>query len=282
MEEKESTITGLPGYSETDSLPVSSGVMPQVMTINMNMAAENMRIDNPDGGSGHPASGSEDLIGKKNRVRQKKYYSDGNLRVQPFHHHKAVPGGALTSPPAVFSFSPSPPSDGLISSLKRCRGRPPGSGNWQLLASLGFDLEGELFANTAGGDFTPHVVTVNTGEGRFEIISLSGSFTVTETGGVRSRTDCCRQLHLPNEMKAHKRKHQRENAIGSGIPVGAQEVPTEARPISEAKPVGETCLISASSLPEQSHEGADNSASDQQISYAADPFTSCLNGTQHM
>ena len=24
--------------------------------------------------------------------------------------------------------------------------------------------EGELFADTAGGDFTPHVVTVNTGE----------------------------------------------------------------------------------------------------------------------
>lgn len=27
--------------------------------------------------------------------------------------------------------------------------------------------EGELFANTAGGDFTPHVVTVNTGEVMF-------------------------------------------------------------------------------------------------------------------
>ncbi|KAF2307558.1 hypothetical protein GH714_029721 [Hevea brasiliensis] len=226
--------------------------MPQVMTINMNMAAENMSmersliatttppttgIDGPYGGSGHPASGSE------------------------------------------------------------------------------------LFANTAGGDFTPHVVTVNTGEdvagkilafaqkgprgicilsangavsnvtirqpgssggiliyeGRFEIISLSGSFTVTETGGLRSRTGGlsvslaspdgrvigCRiaglllaaspiQLHLPNEMKAHKRKHHRENAIGSGIPV------------------------------EQSHEGADNSTSDQQISNAANPFTSCLNGSQHM
>ncbi|KAF2307546.1 hypothetical protein GH714_029679 [Hevea brasiliensis] len=252
-------------------------------------------IDGPDGGSGHPASGSEDLIGKKNRVRPKKYDSDGNLRVQPFHHHKAVPRGALTSPPAGFSFSPSPPSDGLISSLKRCRGRPPGSGNWQLLASLGFDLEGELFANTAGGDFTPHV-------GRFEIISLSGSFTVTETGGVRSRTGGlsvslaspdgrvigCRIAGLllaaspiqivvgsfmPNGYKAHKRKHHRENAIGSRIPAGAQDVPTEARPISEAKPVGETCLISASSLPEQSHEGADNSASDQQISNAANPFT---------
>ncbi|KAF2307543.1 hypothetical protein GH714_029670 [Hevea brasiliensis] len=323
--------------------------MPQVMTINMNMAAENMSmersliatttppttgIDGSDRGSGHPASGSEDLIGKKNRVRPKK-----------------------------------------------CRGRPPGSGNWQLLASLGFDLEGELFANTAGGDFTPHVdvagkilaiaqkgprricilsangavsnVTISQPgssggiltmscapighfcdnfatvsskfrvylftnaskhqcnncslQGRFEIISLSGSFTVTETGGVRSRTGGLSvslaspdgrvmgcgiaglllaaspiQLHLPNEIKAHKRKHHRENAIGSGIPVGAQEVPTEARPISEAKPVGETCLISASSLPEQSHEGADNSASDQRISNAANPFTSCLNGSQHM
>ncbi|KAJ9184410.1 hypothetical protein P3X46_004140 [Hevea brasiliensis] len=258
--------------------------------------------DGPDGGSGQP---SEDLFGKKKRGRPRKYDLDGKLRVQPFHHHQAVPGEALAL----------------------------------------------LFANTAGGDFTPHVATVNTGEdvagkilafaqkgprgicilsangavsnvtirqpgssggiltyeGRFEIISLSGSFTVTETGGVRSRTGGLSvslaspdgrvigcgiaglrlaaspiQLHLPNEMKAHKRKHHRENAIGSGIPVGAQEVPTEARPISEAKPVGETCLISASSLPEQSHEGADNSASDQQISNAANPFTSCLNGSQHM
>ncbi|KAF2307561.1 hypothetical protein GH714_029733 [Hevea brasiliensis] len=190
--------------------------------------------------------------------------------------------------------------------------------------NIGFDLEGEFFANTAGGKILAFAqkgprgicilsangavsnVTIRqpgssggilTYEGRFEIISLSGSFTVTETGGVRSRTGGLSvslaspdgrvigcgiaglrlaaspiQLHLPNEMKAHKRKHHRENAIGSGIPVGAQEVPTEARPISEAKPVGETCLISASSLPEQSHEGADNSASDQQISNAANPL----------
>ncbi|KAJ9184408.1 hypothetical protein P3X46_004138 [Hevea brasiliensis] len=297
MEEKESTITGLPGYSETDSLPVSSVVMPQVMTINMNMAAENMSmersliatttppttgIDGPDGGSGHPASGSEDLIGKKNRVRPKKYDSDG--RVQPFHHHKAVPRGALTSPPAGLSFSPSPPSDGLISSLKRCRGRP-----------LALVTGSDLFANTAGADFTPHVVTVNTGEdvaGKILAFAQKGPRGIcilSANGAVSNVTirqpgssHCCRQLHLPNEMKAHKRKHHRENAIGSGIPVGAQEVPTEARPISETKPVGETCLISASSLPEQSHEGADNSASDQQISNAANPFTSCLNGSQHM
>lgn len=36
-----------------------------------------------------------------------------------------------------------------------------------LIMNLTFELfvvEGELFLNTAGGDFTPHVVTVNTGE----------------------------------------------------------------------------------------------------------------------
>ncbi|KAJ9181457.1 hypothetical protein P3X46_009585 [Hevea brasiliensis] len=370
MEEKESTPSGSPGYSGTDSPPpVSSVVAPQLMNINMNMAAENMVMERTiiasatttppttgsDGGSGVPVSGSVDLFRKKKRGRPRKYDSDGNLRVQPFHH-QAVPGVTL-SPPG-FSFSPpSPPSDGLIySSSKRGRGRPPGSGNWQLLASLG-----ELFANTAGGDFTPHVVTVNTGEdvagkilsfaqkgprgicilsangavsnvtirqpgssggiltyeGRFEILSLSGSFTVTETGGVRSRTgglsvslaspdgrvigggiaglllaaspiQIVVGSFMPNGYKAHKRKHHRENASSSVIP-GAQDVLTEARPISQAKPDGETCsaktdgetcLISTSPLPEQSHGGTDNNVSKQQIPNATISFTPFWNGSQ--
>ncbi|XP_021663861.2 AT-hook motif nuclear-localized protein 10 isoform X2 [Hevea brasiliensis] len=369
MEEKESTPSGSPGYSGTDSPPpVSSVVAPQLMNINMNMAAENMVMERTiiasatttppttgsDGGSGVPVSGSVDLFRKKKRGRPRKYDSDGNLRVQPFHH-QAVPGVTL-SPPG-FSFSPpSPPSDGLIySSSKRGRGRPPGSGNWQLLASL------ELFANTAGGDFTPHVVTVNTGEdvagkilsfaqkgprgicilsangavsnvtirqpgssggiltyeGRFEILSLSGSFTVTETGGVRSRTgglsvslaspdgrvigggiaglllaaspiQIVVGSFMPNGYKAHKRKHHRENASSSVIP-GAQDVLTEARPISQAKPDGETCsaktdgetcLISTSPLPEQSHGGTDNNVSKQQIPNATISFTPFWNGSQ--
>ncbi|KAJ3703742.1 hypothetical protein LUZ61_007447 [Rhynchospora tenuis] len=110
---------------------------------------------------------------------------------------------------------------------KRGRGRPRGSGKRQVLASLG-----EWFALSAGGNFTPHVVTIPTGEdvatrilsfsqkgprsicilsangsisnvtlrqpgscggtltyeGRFEILSLSGSFTLSENGGARSRT----------------------------------------------------------------------------------------------
>ncbi|KAF2289774.1 hypothetical protein GH714_038559 [Hevea brasiliensis] len=329
MEEKESTPSGSPGYSGTDSPPpVSSVVAPQLMNINMNMAAENMVMERTiiasatttppttgsDGGSGVPVSGSVDLFRKKKRGRPRKYDSDGNLRVQPFHH-QAVPGVTLSPP-------------------------------------------GELFANTAGGDFTPHVVTVNTGEdvagkilsfaqkgprgicilsangavsnvtirqpgssggiltyeGRFEILSLSGSFTVTETGGVRSRTgglsvslaspdgrvigggiaglllaaspiQIVVGSFMPNGYKAHKRKHHRENASSSVIP-GAQDVLTEARPISQAKPDGETCsaktdgetcLISTSPLPEQSHGGTDNK---QQIPNATISFTPFWNGSQ--
>ncbi|KAJ0582370.1 putative AT-hook motif nuclear-localized protein [Helianthus annuus] len=38
----------------------------------------------------------------------------------------------------------------------------------------------------SGGSFTPHMVTVNPGQGRFEILSLSGSFTPGEFGGLSS------------------------------------------------------------------------------------------------
>ncbi|KAF2307562.1 hypothetical protein GH714_029739 [Hevea brasiliensis] len=203
-------------------------------------------IDGPDGGSGHPANGSEDLIGKKNR--------DVAGKILAF---------AQKGPRGICILS----ANGAVSNVTI---RQPGSSG----GILTYDC-------APIGHFCDNFAT-----GRFEIISLSGSFTVTETGGVRSRTGglsvslaspdgrvigcgiaglllaATLSNFMPNGYKAHKRKHHRENAIGSRIPAGAQDVPTEARPISEAKPVGETCLISASSLPEQSHEGADNSASD--------------------
>ncbi|XP_062172859.1 AT-hook motif nuclear-localized protein 1-like [Alnus glutinosa] len=118
---------------------------------------------------------------------------------------------------------------GLSSSMpeslpKRGPGRPRGSGRRQFLASMG-----DFAAETAGGDFTPHLFTVHTGEdivskissffqgprlvcilaatgvlssviihrpayggptkydGPFEILSLSGSYTFSETGGVHGR-----------------------------------------------------------------------------------------------
>lgn len=44
--------------------------------------------------------------------------------------------------------------------------------SWIYLTPISWSGEGELFANTAGGDFTPHVVTVNTGEVLIFLASL--------------------------------------------------------------------------------------------------------------
>ncbi|XP_042436538.1 AT-hook motif nuclear-localized protein 7-like isoform X3 [Zingiber officinale] len=159
---------------------------------------------------------------------------------------------ALVPSPTAASASPFSPGSGS-SDGRRGRGRPRGTGSRQLLAALGnkqtppiacsldFLLShfcfllvfgGECFTFSAGGGFTPHVVTIATGEdvvgrirsfsekgpravcilsangsisnatlhqpgssggtltyeGRFEILSLSGSFSTTATQGVRNRT----------------------------------------------------------------------------------------------
>ncbi|KAH1122083.1 hypothetical protein J1N35_005243 [Gossypium stocksii] len=219
MEEKESTISGSLGNSDTDSppAPVSSlQVLPQVMNIN-SMSSETATTMTSTVIPGPGGRTLSDSLGKKKRGRPRKYDADGNLRV-PYQ----IVTTTTNSPPG-FTLSPSSPTE--FSSHKRGKGRSPG--NWQLLASLG-----ELFAHTAGGDFTAHVVKVNTGEdvagkvvslsqkgprgicilsangavsnvtlrqpgssggiltfeGRFEILSLTGSFTFSDNGGVKSRT----------------------------------------------------------------------------------------------
>lgn len=144
---------------------------------------------------------------KRKRGRPRKYGPDGSM---------ALALAPLSS--VQGSFSPT---------QKRGRGRPPGSGRKQQLASFG-----EWLAGSAGIGFTPHVITIAAGEdaatkimsfsqqgpravcilsangaishvtlrqpataggtvtyeGRFEILSLSGSFLLTENGGTRSRT----------------------------------------------------------------------------------------------
>ena len=160
MEEKESTISGSLGNSDTDSppAPVSSLVLPQVMNMdmhmNINMSLERgldraataggvgaggatittaTAIPGSGGGTlGSPGSGAGlDSLGKKKRGRPRKYDADGNLR---------LPYQVVTTSPPGFTLSPSSPTE--FSSSKRGRGRPPGSGNWQLLASLGKVQEG--------------------------------------------------------------------------------------------------------------------------------------------
>lgn len=144
---------------------------------------------------------------KKKIGRPRKYGPDGtnmSLGLSPM----SAPGSTTSTP-------------------KRARGRPPGSGRKQQLASLG-----EWMNSSAGLAFTPHVINITEGEdiasrimsfseqrpralcilsangavssatlrqptsssstvtykGQFQILCLSGSFLVADNGGPRSRT----------------------------------------------------------------------------------------------
>ena len=142
MEERESTVSGSLGNSDTDSpsaplsnmavvntsLGVSSTTTTTVMMTETNTNTNTNTNSNTNttttattATTTTPVS-SGDLLGKKKRGRPRKYDADGNLRVSY----------TAAQPPPGFTLSPSD-----FSSSKRGRGRPPGSGNWQLLASLG-------------------------------------------------------------------------------------------------------------------------------------------------
>ncbi|KAI5386970.1 hypothetical protein KIW84_073206 [Lathyrus oleraceus] len=194
---------------------------------------------------------------------------------------------------------------------------------YQILSSFG-----EVFASTAAVDFTPHVVTVNTGEdvggkilsfarkspraicilsangaiskvtlrqlgssgggiltyeGRFEILSLSGSYTVSDTSGIRTR-DGGSSVSLagpdgrviggsvaglltaagpiqivvgsftPDANKTLKKKYQREHTVSSPTSTGP-EIMTAARPISQANAHAESFMIPIlSQLPDHQNQ----------------------------
>ncbi|XP_044494119.1 AT-hook motif nuclear-localized protein 11 [Mangifera indica] len=145
---------------------------------------------------------------KRKRGRPRKYGPDGTVSL-------ALSPSVSTNPGT------------LRPTQKRGRGRPPGTGRKQQLASLG-----EWLSGSAGMGFTPHIITVAVGEdiamkimsfsqqgpraicvlsangavstatlrqpstsggtvtyeGRFEILCLSGSYLVTSSGGPRNRS----------------------------------------------------------------------------------------------
>ncbi|KAJ4971986.1 hypothetical protein NE237_005085 [Protea cynaroides] len=302
MDGRESTVSGSTANTESDS-PVSGGVVPQVMNMAVNMSLE--RSVSGEGG----VSGIDMMMGRKKRGRPRKYGPDGNMTL-------AFSQGYSSSPS---DFSPKPG-----------RVQPPDSCNRQLIVSLS-----ELVVNSAGGNFTPHVVTIHTGEdvaakifsfvqkgpraicilsangaisnvtirqpgssggiltyeGRFEILSLSGSFAITEAGGVRSRTGGLSvslagpdgrvigggvagllmaaspiQVVVGSFMSKYK-SHKRKNNYGlpmasviSGVS-GSQDTVTAARPISQATPDNDTCISPTSALPGKGHGEAENSGS---------------------
>ncbi|XP_062004564.1 AT-hook motif nuclear-localized protein 1-like [Rosa rugosa] len=343
MEEKESTFSGSLGNSDTDSPPPNNSFnhtafsSPAVNTA-VNVTSETTLVGPTAPAPPQPTAptsqvlaaantgvgvqGNVDLSGKKKRGRPRKYDADGNLRPGQTHNSGHV---IHVPPPPGFYLSPGSPSPSEFSA-KKGRGRPAGSGNWQVLASL----------ETAGGDFTPHVVTVGTGEdvagrilsfsekgprgicilsangavsnvtirqpgssggiltyeGRFELLSLSGSFTVTEIGGVRSRTgglsvslagpdgrvigggiagmltaaspiQIVVGSFMPNGCKPQKKKHYRETTVASPIS-GAPDTVTAATPISQAQPEIETRFTPIVSLAAQIHEEAEKGLSQNQ------------------
>lgn len=148
MEEKESTVSGSPGNAGTESppAPLSNSVTQVAPALNVGTEGTGFGLTAPAPATITPSgaaaagrgttpaatpatTGSVDSFGKKKRGRPRKYDADGNLRLSYVTPPSQTTPFSLSSPvssPSEFS-----------SSSKRGRGRPPGSGNWQLLASLG-------------------------------------------------------------------------------------------------------------------------------------------------
>ncbi|KNA10023.1 hypothetical protein SOVF_147380 [Spinacia oleracea] len=152
---------------------------------------------------------------KKKRGRPRKYGPDGS-----------GPGAASGSGTMSLALSPSTPNSGTLAERKK-RGRPPGSGRKQRLAavgdwmnnSAGLAFTPHVIHVAPGEDIAakilsfsqqrPRALCIMSGsggvssvtlrppgstaggvlfEGRFEILCLSGSYLVAETGGSRNRT----------------------------------------------------------------------------------------------
>ncbi|CAN4075968.1 unnamed protein product [Withania somnifera] len=169
-------------------------------------------------GAGTVSAGSMAVVMKKKRGRPRKYGPDG----------VAIP----ISPNPISTAAPVVSSVIDFSAEKRGKIRPVGLVSKPHTPKLEVENSGEWVSCSVGANFTPHVITVNTGEdvtmkiisfsqqgpraicilsangvissvtlrqpdssggtltyeGRFEILSLTGSFMPSETGGMRNRS----------------------------------------------------------------------------------------------
>ncbi|XP_061371538.1 AT-hook motif nuclear-localized protein 9-like [Gastrolobium bilobum] len=171
-------------------------------TIGSTLPLESSAISSHGVNVGAPSGTPPGEPAKRKRGRPRKYGSDGNVSLALTPTSSSHPGT-------------------LSQSQKRGRGRPPGTGKKQQLASLG-----ELVSGSAGMGFTPHIIHIPSGEdistkimafsqqgpravcilsgtgavstvtlhqpatsggtvtyeGRFEILCLSGSLLLTDSG----------------------------------------------------------------------------------------------------
>lgn len=188
---------------------------------------ESMNLQYGDGSQPVPPSSgfSIESSGKKKRGRPRKYSPDSNIALGLAPTSSPVTPITTTSPLAVVVGHGDSGGGGPVSSdpsqAKRSRGRPPGSGKKQLdalgsfgvsftphviLVKAGEDISSKIMAFSQEGPRTVCILSANgavcnvtlrqpamsggtvTYEGRFEIISLSGSFFLSESNGGRSRS----------------------------------------------------------------------------------------------
>ncbi|XP_074374705.1 AT-hook motif nuclear-localized protein 9-like [Apium graveolens] len=138
---------------------------------------------------------------KRKRGRPLKSQATRNLVLSPGSAGSSLSVmGAVSSPPAMSAVSSmpmrvavvSPPVPRAISELQPAFNLSPSAEN-SVRGQVGeavivYGPRGVFYADTAAADFTAHVIHVDSGEGQFQILSLTGSFTVAETGMGRCRT----------------------------------------------------------------------------------------------
>ncbi|XP_047979363.1 AT-hook motif nuclear-localized protein 7-like [Salvia hispanica] len=333
--DRESTDSGF------DSPPLSGGggggmVSEVVVGVEKSAAVVNMG----GGGAAVLGGGNSDLAtGKKKRGRPRKFDADGNLNpayIKSPTAMKAASGFTISTPRSFDNSSAS----------KRGRGKHSATGNWQIYASLG-----ELFANTAGVDFTPHVVTAHTGEdvagkiltfaqkgdrgvcvlsangsvsnvtlrqpgmsgglltyeGRFEILTLRGSYTVSDNGGMKSRSggltvslaspngrvigggvagllmaaspiQIVVGSFVPNGFKMQKQKQQREPRVAPSVQFPLATTVTAATPISQAPPLTNIFPNPAPHYPGEANNSLSNK---EHPNSASTDNTADWNGSDH-
>ncbi|KAK6779460.1 hypothetical protein RDI58_021644 [Solanum bulbocastanum] len=258
-------------------------------------------------------------------------------------------GGGVTSPPTGFTITSPVLSSGGFSSSKRGRGRPTGAGNLQLIASLGElfahtaggdfmphvvtvhtgeDVAGKVYSFVQKGSRGICVLSANgavsnvtirqpgssggllTYEGRFEILALTGSYTVSDSGGMKTRSgglsvslagpdgrvigggiagsltaaspiQMVVGSFMPNAFKTqNKRKHHQIEPRMPPVIHSSPDPVSMIRPVSQAPPTSNITLTQTSQIPIHNHGEADNSMSNKDMPNSTSTDTSDCNGSE--
>ncbi|PHT71681.1 AT-hook motif nuclear-localized protein 10 [Capsicum annuum] len=147
-------------------------------------------------------------------------------------------------------------------------------------------------------------------EGRFEILALTGSYTVSDNGGMKSRSgglsvslagpdgrvigggiagsltaaspiQMVVGSFMPNAFKTHtKRKHHQIEPRMPPVIHNSPDPVSMIRPVSQPPPMGNITLNQTSQMPIHNHGEADNSMSNKDLPNSTSTDTSDCNGSE--